>query len=132
MTVKLTDHNGTAISDGTGKASDYASGWKEIGNLLSDGTISTQMLPGTYTFAMSYNGSSEHQSASVSGTTTMVTFQTGLFTSESGDCTNYYASGWHAFPGGGVELLPGSYTFALTGGTHQTYSVAAGGVTDIP
>ncbi len=130
--VELRDHNGDLITTAdAGTASNYASGWKSIGTTGTNGFVDTEMLPGTYTFAMSYNGSSEQQSAAVSGVSTTVTFKTGQVHSTGLAATNYYASGWKPFVQD-MELLPGNYTFSYTAPHPNTVvTVTAGETTNI-
>ncbi len=127
VTVKLETSIGPGI-DGGG-VSYYASGWHSVGSTTS-GQFTLEMLPGTYTFGMSINGTSEHKTASVSGPASTVTFQTGMVMS-AGTATSYYASGWKPFTQK-IELLPGTYTFAFSNGNHVSYTVTAGQETNIP
>ena len=93
---------------------------------------SVEMLPGSYAFAMTYNGTREQvNGVGVSGSSSTVPFQTTAVTAQlvdhtgtaglAGGSASYYAAGWHAIgvtDGSGnapsVEMLPGSYAFAMT------------------
>ena len=126
VTVQLKDSLGNPLSGGT--ASYYASGWHTIG-VTSNGQVSTPILPGSYSFSMTYNGMTQQfNKVAVSGSLTTVTFQTRTVAvqlknssgalSDTGSAS-YYASGWHTIgnTSGGVahvEMLPGSYSFAMT------------------
>ena len=90
------------------------------------------MLPGSYSFAMVYNGTRQQlNGVAVSGTSTTVTFQTGEAVSGSNTATSYYAGGWKTFATTG-ELLPGTYTFHFNDATPNTaYAITAGVVTPI-
>ncbi len=127
VVVKLEDSTGTPLDTGT--ASYYAGGWHLIG-ATSGGQVDVQMLPGSYSFAMTINGTrGQLNGQSVSGTTSTVTFQTGEV--DSATATNYYASGWKPFTSG-VQLLPGSYTFSFTSGPNLIETILAGQVNTIP
>ncbi len=132
VTVELRNSGGTLID--TGGASYYASGWHTVGD-TSNGKIVVQMLPGSYSFAMTYNGTRQQLNGQViSGLNDTVTFQTTAVTVELRNSSNalsdtgnasYYAGGWRTIgnTSGGtttVEMLPGSYSFAMTfNGTRQ-------------
>ncbi len=102
------------------------------------------MLPGSYSFAMVYNGTREQKNGvAISGSSTTVTFQTTGVTVELQDSSgalidtgsaSYYAKGWKTIgdTSGGtvdVEMLPGSYSFAMVylGTREQKNSVAISG-----
>lgn len=124
VAVRLIDSNGDPLD--TGSASYYANGWRTIGT-TSGGAVHVQMLPGNYSFAMTYlGGRSQQNGVAVSGTTSDVTFQTGTVTSTSGAATSYYASGWKPFTNG-MELLGGNYTFAFNDTTPNTLVTIVGG-----
>ena len=129
VTVKLEDASGNPLDTGT--ASYYAGGWHTIGN-TSGGAVDVQLLPGSYSFAMTYNGTREQfNNVAVSGTATTVTFQTGSVLSTTGTATAYYAGGWVLFSQG-AQLLPGTYTFGFNDGTPNTaYTITAAVVNGI-
>ncbi|MDN5857020.1 MAG: hypothetical protein L0H84_00205 [Pseudonocardia sp.] len=130
VTVELRDSANALIADG-GHASYYAGGWHDLGS-TPGGTTAVQMLPGSYSFAMTYKGTIEqksHVNIPDTGPTTL-TFQTGIVHSDSGAATSYYASGWHPFAQD-MELLPShNVAFGFNDGTSQTsYDIAGNGVT---
>jgi hypothetical protein len=118
-----------------GAAQYYASGWKPLGTTNADGnTPSLELLPGSYSFKMTYAGATEQKSNIDITTINPVVFQTVnevmsvmLQNSNgnpiSGGVVNYYASGWKPFGttnesgiAAGPELLPGKYSFRMTHG----------------
>ncbi|MCB9484621.1 MAG: hypothetical protein H6676_00825 [Thermoflexaceae bacterium] len=131
VAVQLKDSTGTALD--TGSASYYAGGWHALGNTVG-GVVHVQMLPGSYSFAMTYEGTRQQQNSVNITTTNPVVFQTINVAVQLKDSTgaaldtgsaSYYAGGWHTIgntTGGvaNVEMLPGSYSFAMTyQGTRQ-------------
>ena len=126
VTIKLEDHNGGPLANGT--ASYYASGWRSIGDTDGTGRVQLEMLPGTYSFAMTYLGSREQLNGQ--NVASDVVFQTGQVISDGGTATNYYASGWKPFTSG-IELLPGTYTFSFNDQPNATGIVTAGATTTI-
>jgi|GEM_PF-4923920 len=124
VAVQLKDSAGNALDTGT--ADYYASGWKPIGT-TSGGETRKELLPTSYTFAMTYAGG-RVQTAQDVAVNPVVTFQTREVTVQVKDSAgnaldtgtaDYYASGWRPFgmtSGGETrkELLPASYTFAMT------------------
>ncbi len=128
VAVNLIDSSGAPLDTGT--ASYYASGWHTIGD-TSNGVTHVQMLPGSYSFAMTYLGTrGQLNSQPVSGTSSSVTFQTGAVHSDAGTATSYYASGWKPFTQD-MQLLPGTYTFSFSDTANASYQVSAGVVTSI-
>ncbi len=121
-TVKLVDSEGNGISGAAVQY--YAGGWKEFGTTDASGSVSKDILPGTYTFRMSYGGASQDLKQDVS-IDPLVEFQTVNVQVTLEDSAGapldpatiqYYAGGWKPFgttTGGiaGKELLPGTYTF---------------------
>ena len=101
------------------------------------GEISKELLPGSYTFAMTYEGTrmQKEQDTSVNA---VVVFQTANVTVQlkdsqgnplDGGQVSYYAGSWRTFgtTSGGVtskELLTGSYTFSIAYGGRRKESVA--------
>ncbi|MCC6959675.1 MAG: carboxypeptidase regulatory-like domain-containing protein [Dehalococcoidia bacterium] len=131
VTVELRNSSDALID--TGSASYYASGWHTIDN-TSGGTVVVQMLPGSYSFAMTYLGTRHQLNGQViSGNTDTVTFQTGSVHSGTNTAVSYYASGWRPFTQD-MELLPGSYTFDFSDATPNAViplSAGAGVVNNI-
>jgi len=125
VTVELRNSSGALID--TGNAWYYASGWRTIGN-TSGGTVVVQMLPGSYSFAMTYLGTRHQLNGQViSGNTDTVTFQTGSVHSGTNTAVSYYASGWRPFTQD-MELLPGSYTFDFSDATPNAVIPLSAGV----
>ncbi|WP_072332686.1 MULTISPECIES: heparin/heparin-sulfate lyase HepB [unclassified Paenibacillus] len=137
--VRLVDSAGNPLEDGS--VSYYAGGWRSFGE-MKGGEAVKELLPGTYSFTMNYQGTSSGQAPHI-GTTTTVTFQTipvkaqvldGTGNPLNGAAISYYGDGWRSFgttAGGQVykELLPGSYLFAMSyAGTSRqaVYAISAG------
>ena len=127
--VKLIDSYGNPISGG--KVKYYASGWKDFGTTDANGETKMELLPGKYSFKMTWAGYTQQQSNIDISTTNPVVFQTinmvvhlkdsgGSALSDGG--VKYYASGWKTFGTGmtdgsgnaSMELLPGKYSFKMT------------------
>lgn len=122
-----------------GSASYYADGWHEITTLNPNNKrmVQAQMLPGTYSFALTHNGTRHQQSQAVSETgPKTVYFQTAsvkvslTVNGEPVDAaevtSSYYANGWKDLPATGRQLLPGTYTFAVVHDgvrSQQSYTV---------
>ena len=142
VTVELENSSGALID--TGNASYYAGGWHDLG-ATSGGKVTTALLPGTYAFAMTYNGTRQQFNYTVSATNHTVVFQTSLVVVELQSHTNsalnipnngsasYYAGGWQPIttvnPNNHsmveAQMLPGTYSFALTcNGTRDQKTVA--------
>ena len=105
----------------------YASGWRDFGYTV-DGAAHKELLPGEYSFRMTYQYASNDKKQNLNENTT-VTFNTvntsvELRNSENNLITEdasvkYYASGWRDFgtTANGIaqkELLPNNYSFRLT------------------
>jgi hypothetical protein len=130
VVMALVNSTGDPIKDGGGVASYYAGGWHVVGSTnTSDGRVHAQMLPGSYSFAMTYQGTREQlNSQTVPNTANSpVTFQTGTVHSNNNVATSYYASGWKPFTQD-MQLLPGNYTFHFSDGTPNTVVTVNGGV----
>ncbi|MGA7670638.1 MAG: hypothetical protein WBW04_09460, partial [Nitrolancea sp.] len=128
-TIKLVDHTGTTGLSG-GSASYYASGWHTAGVTDGSGQVQLEMLPGSYSFAMIYNGS--RQQLNGQNVASDIVFTTGQVHDTSGTATTYYAGGWKTFSQN-MELLPGTYTFHFTNSAYNgSYGIDAGTVNDIP
>ncbi len=123
VTVSLADSNGDPLSNGS--ASYYAGSWREIGTTDANGEVSVEMLPGSYSFAMVYNGTREQKNSQPindDGVASAVGFQTIGVTVELIDsngnplegAATYYAGSWRNIdPSGEVEMLTGKYSFAM-------------------
>ncbi|GEM_PF-2561193 len=125
MEVQLKNSTGSLMDEGV--VTYYASGWKSFGT-TSGGTVSKELLPGSYSFRMLYEGYSQQQSSVDITSVNPLIFQTiamvvSLQTCDptglpGGDVT-YYASGWKTFGTTDVngnsekELLPGKYSFRM-------------------
>ncbi|TYP76631.1 heparinase II/III-like protein [Paenibacillus methanolicus] len=122
--AQLKDSQGNPLEGG--EVSYYASGWKTFGN-VTGGEVSKELLPGSYTFNMTYEGTRLSKEQHI-GHDPVVAFQTAnvkirLKDSQEnpldGGEVSYYATGWKTFgslTGGEAskELLPGPYTFNVT------------------
>ncbi|WP_187434159.1 DUF4962 domain-containing protein [Paenibacillus methanolicus] len=126
VNVQLKDSQGHPMDQG--EISYYAGGWRTFGT-TSGGEASKELLPGSYTFAMTYGGAVKQIVQDITDNA-IVSFQTVKVKVQLKDSQGnpldqgeiaYYAGGWRTFgtTGGGEavkELLPGSYTFAMTYG----------------
>ena len=124
VAVQLQDSTGTLMD--TGKVQYYAGAWRDMGS-TSVGQTFKELLPGTYTFAMTYAYGRQEKSQNVS-TNQIVVFQTTRVAVQLKDSTDalmdtgatqYYAGAWRdmgSTSGGQAfkELLPGTYTFSMT------------------
>jgi 6-phosphogluconolactonase (cycloisomerase 2 family) len=127
-TVLLENSSGNPVDTGTVKY--YASTWQTFGSgCTSGGQVTMELLPASYTFAMTYAGAQIEKTQNISSMST-ITFQTTkatmLLVNSSGNpldtgTVQYYATTWQTFGSGStsggqvtMELLPASYTFAMT------------------
>ncbi|SFA76567.1 Carbohydrate binding domain-containing protein [Cohnella sp. OV330] len=120
--VQLKDSAGSPL-ESSGQISYYADGWRTFG-ATSGGEARKELLPGNYSFNLSYEGAYQNKIHDV-GSDPIVVFQTKsvkvrLEDSEGqpldGGEASYYMNGWHTFGvlnGGEAtkELLPVNYTF---------------------
>jgi hypothetical protein len=139
VTVELSAHDGSALdlsSNPAGSASVYAGGWQSITAVDVNNTdfVQVQLTPGTYSFAVTYNGTRDQKTQTIGDSGGIVYFSTVLtrvalkahdhnFLDIPGDgSASYYAGGWHAItaldPNNAklvqTEMLPGTYSFAAT------------------
>ncbi|WP_138752240.1 sugar-binding protein [Paenibacillus sinopodophylli] len=124
VSMQLKDSQGNPLD--SGNVSYYAESWRTIGN-TSGGEISKELLPGSYTFSMTYEGT-RTQKLQNTGIDAVVVFQTVNVSMQLKDSqgnpldsgnVSYYAGSWRTIgdtSGGEIskELLPGSYTFSMT------------------
>ncbi|MFT3944095.1 MAG: hypothetical protein QM705_09805 [Ancrocorticia sp.] len=121
------DHN-IALDLRQGTAQFYAGGaWRLITGVNTNNPrlVQTEMLPGTYAFAATFNGTREQQNGVVVGATAKtVRFHAAIVDVELMDngavvradsyTAKYYANGWRVLDNStGVYMLPGTYTFEV-------------------
>ena len=126
--IQLKNSQGNLIDSGNVKY--YAGSWRTVGD-TSSGEISKELLPGSYTFGMSYEGT-YNEKVQNTGTNAVVIFQSvnvkvqlkdGQGNLIDSGNVKYYAGSWRTIgntSGGEInkELLSGTYTFRMTyGGT---------------
>ncbi len=104
MLVTFNDSHGHPIEGGVVQY--YASGWKDFGTTNISGEASKELLPGTYSFRMSYAGYTQQQSNINIENTNPLPFVTTEMVVNFKDSNNdpieggvvqYYASGWKDF-----------------------------------
>ncbi|SFB56423.1 Fibronectin type III domain-containing protein [Cohnella sp. OV330] len=122
--VRLKDSQGQPLEGGD--VSYYADGWRTFG-AANGGEARKELLPGNYTFNMTYAGAYQSKAQDI-GADPVVVFQTAsvkvrLEDSKGdpldGGAASYYMDGWHSFgtvTGGEAskELLPVNYTFNVS------------------
>jgi len=123
-TLELRDSANALIDTGT--ATYYGDLWLGFG-VTSGGRTQKELLPGTYSFRMTYNSTQQQLSQNI-GVNPVVTFRTRAVTAQLKDSNGnpldtgtvlYYAGAWLSFgttSGGSAtrELLPGTYQFRMT------------------
>ncbi|BBH24554.1 hypothetical protein Back11_58990 [Paenibacillus baekrokdamisoli] len=122
--VQLKDSQGNPLDSGT--VIYYAGSWRTMGNTIG-GETSKELLSGSYTFGMAYEGTYKEMVQNI-GTDAVVEFQTvnvklqlkdSLGNPLDSGIVSYYAGSWRTIgntTGGEMskELLSGSYTFGMT------------------
>ncbi len=127
VTVALRDSAGNLMPDGagTGVVQVYAGGWRDFG-VTTGGQVSKELLPLTYSFAMTYANARQQLNNQNTAASPTVTFQTGQVHSDSGSAIQYYAGGWRSFVQD-MQLLPATYTFRFNdGNANQAYPISGG------
>ncbi|OAS22099.1 polysaccharide lyase family 8 super-sandwich domain-containing protein [Paenibacillus oryzisoli] len=128
--VQLKNSQGNPIDAGT--VTYYAGSWRTFGN-TSSGEVSKELLAGSYTFSMTYEGTYKEkvQNTAIDAVVVFQTVNVKVQLKDSqgnlldGGNVTYYAGSWRTIgntSGGEVskELLPGSYTFAVAyAGTYK-------------
>ncbi|MEP7161526.1 MAG: hypothetical protein ABI746_10535 [Dermatophilaceae bacterium] len=128
VTLGLQNHSGSSLA--ADSASYYAGQWNTMAGAQAE------MLPGTYSFAATYNGTRQQQNFTIvkpnsnnqANRYQTAGFQTTLVNVQLSDSNkaivsgsaSYYANGWHAITGVNhnnpkmvqAEMLPGTYSFA--------------------
>ena len=123
--VQLKNSSGNLISE-EGSVQYYAGGWRDFGSTIN-GTVSKELLPGNYSFRITYGYASNDKQQDI-GINPSVVFQTvntavqlqnsqGQLIDEG--TIKYYSGGWRDFGTtiNGVsakELLPANYSFRMT------------------
>ncbi len=89
----------------------YQVGWQTYGTTVS-GNVTRELLPGNYTFEMTYNnGRQTFSNVAVAGASQAVPFTTTVVTFDYTGVIQYHQLGWANFNKPTMDLLPGTYTF---------------------
>ncbi|MEO7794825.1 MAG: hypothetical protein ABIV06_08635, partial [Thermoanaerobaculia bacterium] len=122
VTIRLRDSAGGPLESSLTEF--YAGGWRTFGP-TAGGEVHKELLPASYTFALTFLGQRNTKVQDV-GTSPAVVFQTGAVVSASATCNAFYAGGWRIFTQG-MQILPAAYSFRFTTGTpaQQTFAIAA-------
>lgn len=142
VSIMLRGHDDSALDLRNGTVSYYAGGrWHTITDVAAynNATARTELLPGTYSIAVVWNGTREQQnSILVRDSAKSVYFRTslvntaltigGVAVNPSQVTSTYYGNpgSWRALDAAGVEMLPGTYSFAVVNNgvrQQQSYTV---------
>ncbi|MCA9973647.1 MAG: hypothetical protein KC425_25715 [Anaerolineales bacterium] len=104
-------------------------GWQPYGTTGSSGNVTLELLPGSYTFQMTYNnGRQTFSNYAVPGTGPhTVTFATAAATFGYAGTVQFHQLGWQTFAQPTMQLLPGNYTFKFVEANLTVSNVAVGG-----
>ncbi|MAT39641.1 MAG: hypothetical protein CL946_08550, partial [Ectothiorhodospiraceae bacterium] len=141
VTPALKNSGGTALGGGTVKFHQIT--WK---NWAGAANTADELLPGKYTFKMTYNNGSQQIVETVGGTTHEVLFTTVTVTPSLKDSDGAALAGgtvkfhqitwqnWTGLANTANELLPGKYTFRMTynNGSQQIVQTVAGTDDEVP
>lgn len=118
--------NSQGLPHGEGTVSYYGGGWRTFGS-ISAGAANKELLAGSYTFAITYDGARNEKVQNI-GTDPLLVFHTvpvnvnltnSLGNPLSGGSISYYAGSWKSLGvtnsegEAGKELLANAYTFAM-------------------
>jgi YD repeat-containing protein len=125
VTIQLKDSAGNPLSGGVVQY--YSGGWQVFGTTDASGQVSKELLPGSYSFSLTYAFARQEKSQNIA-TNPSVVFQTTRVVIQLKDSTGalmdtgtiqYYSGGWRDIgttSSGQVskELLPLTYSFSMT------------------
>ncbi|OAS15784.1 cadherin-like beta sandwich domain-containing protein [Paenibacillus oryzisoli] len=118
--------NSQGLPHGEGTVSYYGGGWRTFGSILA-GAANKELLAGSYTFAITYDGARNEKVQNI-GTDPLLVFHTipvnvnltnSLGNPLSGGSISYYAGSWKSLGvtnsegEAGKEMLANAYTFAM-------------------
>ncbi|CAH1227861.1 hypothetical protein PAECIP111891_06190 [Paenibacillus allorhizoplanae] len=126
VNVQVQFTNSQGLPQGEGTVSYYGGGWRSFGS-ISAGIVHKELLTGSYTFAINYDGAINEKVQNI-GTNPLLVFQTvqvkvnlknSLENPLSGGSISYYAGSWKSLGvtnsagEAGKELLANTYTFSM-------------------